>query len=194
MPRVKGFAVVEKLKQPQSFDPPLVMLVREHLKLNQLLEQILVIGKQAMHKPEKSRFDQWYILEQKLRKELECHLIKEDQVLLGLLSQYAEPHTGPIAVMKLEHEQIAKQLTLFERKLKLCISLKPNDKELIGEAYRHYEQLYSTLKDHMNLEEKSGYALSQNIFSRMDMQLMQRKFKKINSACKASDTVRDQGE
>ncbi|HEX7057829.1 MAG TPA: hemerythrin domain-containing protein [Bacilli bacterium] len=181
MPLVKGFAMTDELLPPKNRDPAIELLIDDHTRMIKTLENVRRIGKKTFRKLSVAGLTAWKKETQQLRKELEEHMVKEEQVLYALLSQYVDARVGPLGVLLYEHEQIAKQLNLFEQKLSLLVHLNGKDTNLLREAYELCQNMHTTMCEHFAKEEKNGYLLAQGVLTRTDLSHMLRKFRKISA-------------
>lgn len=163
MSRLKGFAAYESVSTAGGMAPALQLLCKEHAKLRKNMEDVWEYASKA---PVRSKefVEEWLLRAQKLRNAWVLHTNKEERVLLSALSKYLDSDRGPAAVMKYEHELMEGMFDKLEADMKL-LAKSPDDELLFQDVMGQFRRACQITGDHCYKEEKTTFALAQNLLS-----------------------------
>lgn len=173
MSRLKGFAAYEGVLPAATYAPALQMLFKEHAKIRRWMEDAWKVAQQADKMRNRMLFERWLGMEQQIRSLWSLHVAKEERVLLSVLTQYVESDRGPLAVMRYEHERIETSFDQFETNMVKLLDDPDND-TLFQAVFEQFRTAYQIKGDHCYKEEKTIYAMAQNVMSETEkLQLLQ---------------------
>lgn len=178
MSRLKGFAAYEGVAPVATYAPAIQMLHKEHTKLRLAMDETWNLAHSQWTKPSRSFFEHLFEKEQQLRYVWAQHTAKEEQVLLSVLAKYVDCDSGPMAVMRYEHERIEGLLNQFEENLRLLMD-DPSNKALLQNTLEQFRSACQLESSHCFKEEKTIYPMAQTVLSDTEKQQLLQQLKKI---------------
>lgn len=178
MSRLKGFTAYEGVAPVVTYAPAIQMLRKEHTKLRISMDETWKFAQSRRNGSSRSFFEQWQEMERQLRFAWAQHAMKEEQVLLSILSKYVDSDSGPLAVMRYEHERIEGLLDRFEQNIKLLLD-DPSNQTVLEEALKQFRTACQLKGSHCFKEEKAIYPMAQTVLTDNEKLQLLHQLKKI---------------